>query len=240
MNKKIYRYLIILILLLAAFYFARPLIFKKVPLKETELNVIKYFPFNKENSLKEWEEKIFKGKVVYKVECNKENFVKGVSIKTASALYCKIKMDIEKSPVISWKWRIKKFPNKEKPERLDLEAQDDFAARVYVIFPAVFFTNSKVLEYIWADETKIGTVASSPYTKNIQLFVLRSGKENSNEFVFEERDIYQDYLKAFGKPPKLQIGAIAFMTDADSTSSEAIGEYADIKLGYKKMLVNEK
>ena len=121
---------------------------------------------------------------------------------------------------------------KEKPERTDLKENDDFAARVYVVFPAAFFLNSKVLEYVWAEYVPEGTIAASPYSKNIQLFVLKSGLGKVDEFQYERRNIYEDYIKAFGNPPKLQIGAIAFMTDSDSTNSEAIGEYADIKLAY--------
>jgi hypothetical protein len=48
-----------------------------------------------------------------------------------------------------------------------------------------------------------------------------------------ERNIYEDYKRAFGKNPGW-IGAIALMTDTDNTLSTAEALYTDIKVGYKK------
>lgn len=239
--KKIKWVYIVLVIFLIMYYLWDQKFFlkKEIPFKETGINIIKFFTFSKDDSLKEWEEKIFKGRVNYKIFRNKESFVAGESAKTASALYYKIKMDVNDAsqyPVISWEWNVRKFPKKSAPERLELKEQDDFAARVYVIFPAAFFLNSKVLEYVWAEYAKEGEIISSPYSKNIKLFVLRSGVNKKEGFIYEERNILEDYIKAFGNPPKLQIGAIAFMTDADSTNSEAVGEYTNIKLGYKSIL----
>lgn len=198
-------------------------------------NVVKYFPFTKENSLKEWEEKILKGRVVYRVEKDGaiESFVRAKSERAASALYYKIRLDIKKDPIISWKWCVDEFPKRTLPERIDLREEEDFAARIYVIFPAIFFTNSKVIEYIWAEQLPVGTSGISAYSKNIKILVLRSGKYNE-KWLFEKRDIYQDYVKLFGEEPRLNIGAIAFMTDADSTKTEASAVYDEIKIGYKK------
>src|SRR3989338_3184446 len=105
-----------------------------------KLLLIKWFPFSEENSLREWEEKVFKGKVVYKVEKERVvSYVRATSSKAASALYYKIKMDARKKrPVVSWKWNVQKFPEKRLPESLGTKDEDDFAARVYVIFPATF------------------------------------------------------------------------------------------------------
>ena len=197
-----------------------------------KVEVIKPFTFSNDTDLKEWEEKVFKGKVIYRVE--KEgglSYVKASSDGAASALYYKIKMDAKsKKPVVSWKWRADKFPVKKLKENLETENEDDFAARVYVIFPALFFTNSKVLEYVWAESLPVGSTGSSPYSKNIKLMVLESGSKK--EWAFEERDIRADYLKMFGREPEYNIGAVAFMTNAEHTSSSADAVYNEIKLGY--------
>ena len=196
-------------------------------------NLVRYFPFSKENALKEWEEKVLKGKVDYGLE--KENtafsYVRAKSHKTASALYYKLKLDIKKQPVISWKWRVDEFPEKKLPERIEDTKEEDFAARVYVIFPAAFFTNSKVIEYIWSESLPVGTFGKSGYSKNIKILVLETGA--SEDWHFEKRDIYEDYVKLFSKAPRLNIGAIAFMTDADSTKTTADAVYDEIEIGYK-------
>ena len=97
-----------------------PLLFKKalkeaLPKEKTEL--FKYFPFSEENALKEWEEKIFRGKVVYRIEKDGTcSFVRATTDKAASALYYNMRMDAKKrQPVISWKWDVKKFPVKKMP-----------------------------------------------------------------------------------------------------------------------------
>lgn len=228
MRKRRWIYILILLFAVVAAIF----IYLKVT---TKVAVVKYFPFSKEDSLREWKEKILSGRVLYKIEArDHESFVLATSRGTASALYYKIRLDMEKNPVISWKWNAKKFPAKDGLENLSDAKQDDFAARVYVIFPAIFFTGSRAIEYIWTEKIKEGTVEPSPYSKNLQLMVVESGKRENAEWIYEERDIYKDYEKAFGEKPRGDIGAIAFMTDADSTASLAEAFYDDIKIGYKK------
>jgi len=198
--------------------------------------IIKSFPFSEENSLKEWEEKIFRGKVVYRVEQNLPlSYVRATSKGTASALYYKLKLDAKnKNPVISWKWNVDKFPEKKKRESLETENEDDFAARVYVIFPALFFTNSKVLEYVWAETLPEGMIGTSPYSKNIKLIVAHTGPNKDKKWFQEDRDIIVDYMKVFKIKPKFDIGAVAFMTNTEHTGTSADAMYDEIKLGYKE------
>jgi len=198
--------------------------------------IVKWFPFSEEKSLAEWEEKIFKDKVVYKVERDQDlSYVRAKSDKSASALYYRINLDAKtKRPVINWKWKVEQFPAKKFEESLDKENEDDFAARVYVIFPAVFITNYKVLEYIWAQDLPAGSTGTSPYSKNIKLMVLRSGLEKDNNWQHEERDIIADYEKMFGRKPEHNIGAVAFMTNTEHTGTSADAMYDEIKLGYKE------
>ena len=204
--------------------------------KLQKAEIVKDFPFSEENALKEWEEKIFRGKVVYRIEQGKDlSYVRATSDKTASALYYKLKLDAKKkSPVISWKWNVNKFPDKKTKESLETENEDDFAARVYVIFPAMFFTNSKVLEYIWAETLPEGMIGTSPYSKNIKLIVARSGPNKDKKWFQEDRDIAADYMKAFGAKPEYNIGAVAFMTNTEHTGTSADAMYDDIDLGYKE------
>lgn len=237
--------LLILILVLAAaaalYFFPREIsIFKgrpaEAPSEPFKIQLVKWFPFSEENSLREWEEKIFKNKVIYEVEKGSDlAYVRAKATDAASALYYKIKVDAKtRHPMISWKWHAEKFPVKALPENLESQDEDDFAARVYVIFPAFFFTNSKVLEYIWAEKLPVGTIGTSPYSDNIKIFVLKSGPAKPGEWPGEERDIMQDYRKAFGRSPEYDIGAVAFMTNTEHTGSSADAMYDDIKLGYKE------
>lgn len=206
------------------------------PKEAQKMEIVKYFPFSQENALKEWEEKIFKGKVIYRIEKNQTlDYVRATSNKTASALYYRIKLDAkQRYPVTSWKWNVNKFPQKKGRESIETENEDDFAARVYVIFPAFFFTNSKVLEYIWAETLPEGMIGTSPYSKNIKLIVAKSGQNNEKKWFSQDRDIINDYMKAFGTKPEYDIGAVAFMTNAEHTGTSADAMYDDIKLGYRE------
>jgi hypothetical protein len=210
---------------------------KSKPLAEPKypMQVMESFLFSDENALNGWEEKVFKGRVLYKIEKDSlMSYVGATSEAAASALYYKVKLDPQKAPVISWKWRVEKFPKKAKPENLESQEEHDFAGRVYVIFPTFFVLNSKVLEYIWSENLPVGATGTSPYSKNIRLTVLESGLASPGEWRTEERDIVADYVKAFGREPDRDVGAVSFMTNAEHTGSSAKAMYDDIKLGYKE------
>lgn len=198
-------------------------------------NLPKFFPFNKKGALGEWKEKIFRNKVVYTVEPIREGgYLSAKSDKACSGIFYKIKFHPKEFPFISWKWKTIAFPKKNKKEAKGgwLE-KDDYAARVYVIFPSFIFTNTKAIEYIWDENLPEEAILTSPYWHNIKLIVVESGTRNINQWVSEERDIYKDYMRAFGKKPS-HVGAIALMTDTDNTLSTAEALYKEIKVGYRK------
>jgi hypothetical protein len=237
--------IILIIIILASFLAAIYHFYTRIFQKKRGAAILKYsvepiqgFSFPDSGSLKAWEEKIFKGKVAYDIEKDGDlAYVKAKSDKAASALYYRISVDAKKRyPVITWKWRAKEFPTKKFEESLNKENEDDFAARFYVIFPAMFITNYKVLEYVWAEKLSPDTIGTSPYSKNIKLMVLRTGVDKNNEWFTEERDIVSDYTRMFGTPPEANIGAIAFMTNAEHTLSSAEALYDEIVVGYKKEL----
>ncbi len=244
--KKTLIFLIIIILATAAIYSYRDklpkwLFFgKENSLKLNEMVSIKWFPFNRKDALDEWQEKIFKGKVLYVVRPQMDKgLLSAESDKAASGLFYRITYDAQKHPMVSWKWLVKQFPAKN-PDTKSSKGwieRDDYAVRFYVIFPSFYFMNTKCLEYVWDETLPKGKILTSPYFKNIKLIVVESGEENLGKWVFNERDIVKDFAAAFGRPLKQKVGAIAIMTDADNTQSSALAEYSEIKVGYEK---NEK
>ena len=129
------------------------------------------------------------------------------------------------------------FPEKEitspKPVGGGWLERDDYAARVYVIFPHWNFMKIRSIEYIWDRDLPVGTILTSPYSGNIKLIVAESGTSQKGQWVFEKRNIYEDYKSVFGRVSSLQVGAVALMTDSDNTLSTAEALYKDIKVGYK-------
>ena len=93
--------------------------------------------------------------------------------------------------------------------------------------------NIQSIEYIWDESLPEGTIITSPYFKGLKLIVVESGKKNIERWVYEKRNIYDDYKKAFGRPPRRRVSAIALMTDSDNTLSTAEAFYRNIKVGYR-------
>lgn len=197
---------------------------------------LKIFPFTKKEALKEWQEKIFKGRVLYSVSEKKEGYLTATSKETASGIFYRINFNPKKEPLVSWKWKVVKFP--EKIENASGKSawieKDDYAARFYIIFPGITFNSTRSLEYVWDKTIPEGTIMTSPYFKNIKIIVVESGIQNINRWVYEERSVLNDFKEAFGKehscPP---VGAIAIMTDSDNSISTAEANYDEIKVGYK-------
>jgi hypothetical protein len=195
-------------------------------------------PFKEKNALSEWQEKIFRGRVLYSIKADrKDTYLRASSENSASGIFYEIKFDPKVFPMISWQWKVLKFPTKTGTASATSNKdhwveKDDYAARLYVIFPRLAFNLTRCLEYIWDKDMTVGTIVTSPYSDNIKLIVAESGSDNLSKWVYEERNIYEDYKKAFGREPG-HVGAVAIMTDTDNTQSKAEAHYKELKVGYK-------
>jgi hypothetical protein len=67
----------------------------------------------------------------------------------------------------------------------------------------------------------------NPYTDRVKMIVVESGEIKLNQWLNEERNVYEDYKKAFGEEPSM-ISGIAIMTDTDNTGESATAYYGDI------------
>lgn len=177
---------------------------------------------------KGWKEKKFKGQTRYTVvEKDGRYCVEAVSNASASGLFYELKVDTETMPILSWQWQIEDVLDAGDATK---KSGDDYVARVYVVFPSVFFWRTRALNYIWDNKLPKGTVIGNAYTKNAMMIVLESGAEQKGKWVTEKRNIRDDYLLAFGEPPPV-VGAIAIMTDTDDTGESARAWYGPIWIG---------
>jgi hypothetical protein len=175
------------------------------------------------SDLSGWSDKAIKGKTSYTLE---DGVLKAHSVKAASGKIKKISVDVHKYPKISWSWRVE---HTLKREDIKLKSGDDFAARVYVLFPRTFFWRMRAINYVWAAKMPKGSEAPSPYTANSMIVAVESGEEEAGKWIVEERNIYEDYKRIFGEEPPL-LGGVAIMTDTDDTLDEATAWYGDITL----------
>lgn len=174
-----------------------------------------------------WVEKSFKGNTQYEwaVEGG-QHCIKATSRSSASALYYEIEYDPKAYPVLKWRWKVDHVLLKGNGHRKDT---DDYAARVYVVFPSILFWRTKAINYIWASRLPRGGAMPNAYTSNAMMIAVESGSARTGKWIQETRNVWEDYRRYFKEdPPK--VGAIAIMTDTDDTGEEATAWYGPIQI----------
>ena len=177
--------------------------------------------------LQGWEVKKFKGETrYYLTEISGRPALRADSHAGASGLFKKIRVDIEKYPVLHWRWRIEN-----RLTGLDEQKKtgDDYAARIYVVVSGgLDFWNTRVLNYVWAHTSPAGFFWPSAFAgKNAMMLALRSSEDAIATWYTEKRNICRDFKQVFGKPVRY-IDAIALMTDTDNSRGRVTAYYGDI------------
>ncbi len=131
---------------------------------------------------------------------------------------------IKEYPILTWRWRAHELP-KGGDERYG--KSNDSAAAVYVVFPRRWFI-PEAIKYVWSSNAPKGTDIKR--SSRFPMVVLRSGPEKkSGEWVLEERNVYEDFQRLFGRRPSNPV-AIGFLTDANETKSSAKADYDDFRV----------
>lgn len=174
-----------------------------------------------------WEVKRFEGETRYDVvAAGGGHVLRARSEGSASGLVYRIRYDPRQYPVLSWRWKVENTIARGDETR---KSGDDYAARVYVVFPHWFFPKTKSLNYIWANRLPKGGRLPNPFTANAVMIAVESGPENVGRWLSERRDVHSDYRAAFGEEPP-EVGAVAVMTDTDNTGEEATAYYDDLRI----------
>ena len=80
--------------------------------------------------------------------------------------------------------------------------------------------NSDVVGYVWDTTAPVGSVVTSAKAPNVKIIVVESGTAQVGSWVHYQRNVHDDYVTLFKtRPPR--VGMVAFMTDANDTSSAA-------------------
>jgi hypothetical protein len=190
----------------------------------------KRIDFKGEQILK-WEKKSFKGETDYKlVTENGRRVIQAESRGTASGLFAKVDLDPSAYRYLTWSWKIKNtIANGNEKSK----SGDDYAARVYVVFPGRFFWQTRAINYIWANNLPKGQSVPNAFTSNAVMLAVESGPDNAGKWMTARRDVVADYKRLFGSEPD-RIGAIAIMTDTDNTGAQATAWYGDISITAEK------
>jgi hypothetical protein len=155
-----------------------------------------------------------------------------------------IRIDPKEYPVVRWRWKVSNILKKGNVYRKD---GDDYPARLYITFdydPRKLSFSERLkyqaaklfygeypplaaINYIWESHAAIGAMVPNPFTDRVMMIVVESGADKLNQWVNEERNVYEDYKRAFGEKPP-QISGVAVMTDTDNTGESATAYYGDI------------
>ncbi len=175
----------------------------------------------------QWEEKAFKGRTDYTVVPGDGGMVlQAESRAAASGLIFKHEYDLKQYPILAWRWKISNILAKGDAHT---KAGDDYAARIYVIFPNWLPWNTRSINYIWANRLPQGEFIPNSFYHKAVMLAVESGPEKVGEWVAEQRNVLEDFRKIFGEDPPLA-GGIAIMTDTDNTGESAVAWYDDIRL----------
>jgi len=172
--------------------------------------------------------------------------VKATSEASMALLARPLEADLEQTPVLCWRWWVD-----EPVQQADMaeKSGDDYAARVYVTFDLPSSAMSlgtrmklsvgrtlfgeqlpdAAINYVWDNKHPVGTTMPNAYTDRAQMVVLRSGTENTGQWVEERRNLLKDLQRFFETAPERPL-QLAIASDSDDTGSSASALFADLHL----------
>jgi hypothetical protein len=191
-------------------------------------NEIKVFEFS-EAELSQLEVRKVRGadnNTNYSVGSNKNgNYLKAIADNAASGLGKKVKIDLNKTPIINITWKIEKdLPGiKENTKK-----NHDFSARVFVIKKTgATPLSNRAINYVFSSNNEVGFNSPSPYTKKSIDNVLATTKENLNKWVTVSANVKEDFKKFHYLDVK-ELDGLAIMTDTDNSKLKSIAYYQNI------------
>jgi hypothetical protein len=149
-------------------------------------------------------------------------FLRAETVGRATNAGCKADIRLQDFNVLRWRWRVHSLPEGANEEE---KGRNDSAAAVRLVFKRRWFV-PKTLKYVWSTSLPVGLETESPLSSKTKVIVLESGTEKRGEWVWEEVNAYEDYVRVFGGEPKL-VKALAVLTDGDNTGSAVKADYDD-------------
>ncbi len=196
----------------------------------SELVVDKFRPSDSGRFPKGWESKQpEEAKGIYKVVVKDGNAVLCAHCQgKAIAIGKKIKFELKKYPVLTWKWMVEKSPAGADERH---KKTGDSAAAIYVVFPnGMKIWSPKAIKYVWSSSSMPHrSTTVSPYSSNTKIVILENCKSPKGVWIKEKVNVLEDYRRLFGKN-NCKVKMIGLMSDSDNTDTEVKAYYDDIVL----------
>ena len=177
-----------------------------------------------------WKTKRFSGETSYRFVKDSEGgtVLEAISEGAASGLVLERKIDLTRTPILIWRWRIERPVN---PPDERSRAGDDFAARIYFVAPGAgwisFHPDS--IAYVWASRQPEGSSWPNPFTEKVRMVAVDSGAERAGQWRTHRRNMREDFRARFGRDIT-EITHVAIMTDSDNSKLSARAWYGDIRV----------
>jgi len=176
-----------------------------------------------------WELKEKEGSPIIKLEKEDNLYALHlISGQGSFGLTKKINIDIKEYPYINFRWKVVELPQNGDFRKKET---DDQAAQIYIAF-GTFRLTAKIVGYLWDNKAPKLTTGVSPAWSKTRLIVLESGPKKIGKWVFEKRNIYDDYKELFEKEPS---GAklISLYINSQHTKSRAESYFGEIYFSKK-------
>lgn len=172
--------------------------------------------------------------------------LEGTADAAAGALIYRFDASAKATPMLRFGWKVGNLIASSDPKT---KAGDDYSARIYVTFaydPERATVREKAensvahmlygetpphaaLAYVFTHKLPAGTIVTSPYTQRVKKLVVDADPASVGKWKQFERDIYDDYRRAFNEEPT-RISGIAIMVDTDNTGERARSRFSDVTL----------
>ena len=174
-----------------------------------------------------WEEQSFVNNTQYQLveEQERGQVLKAFSQSAASGMFCEVEIDLTATPYLNWSWRVDNIYSENDEHS---RAGDDYPVRIFVVASGgIFFWKTKAVNYVWSSNQQLDSQWESAVTRNAMMLAVRSGNDETGQWVSEKRNIREDFKVLFGEDIT-EIHAIAIMSDSDNTGQSVTAYYGDI------------
>lgn len=193
--------------------------------------------------LSDWTERVFDNNTQYSIQITQEDSgtqkekniqedsntqetIRAVSQSSASMLYKKMDVDLNKTPYLQWQWKI---TNTYSGINEQSKAGDDYPARIYIAVKGKFGSLfPRAINYVWASTSPQNSYWPNPYSDNVIMLAKQSGDALANQWVSEKINLKAD-LQEYFKKDFSNIKGIAIMSDTDNAKGSAESFYRNIR-----------
>src|SRR4051812_32163136 len=170
--------------------------------------------------------------------------VHAVAAASASALGQYVAVDLEKTPMVEWRWKInhlittadmEQARTEDSPVRLVFAFDGDVKKLPLSERATASVAKSlsgkelpfATLMYVWANEAPLEKIIRNPHTGRIRMIVVSSGAGGVGKWQTITRNVREDYKRAFGEYPGKMLH-YGVLSDTDNTGESIEAWYGDI------------